>query len=53
METSDSSWCVLLPFGIAGNRTWLPSGVPHRLMEDDVYNGWFIPAGSMIMENTW
>ena len=22
-------------------------------MEDDVYNGWLIPAGSTIIENTW
>lgn len=28
-------------------------GVPHRLMEDDVYNGMFIPAGTMVVENLW
>jgi len=22
-------------------------------MEDDVYKGWFIPAGATVMENTW
>ena len=35
------------------NLTKLSSGAPHRLMEDDVFNGWFIPAGTTIMENTW
>ena len=30
-----------------------PVGVPHRLMEDDEYNGYFIPKGSMVMANTW
>ncbi|KAG6831246.1 hypothetical protein H0H87_005812 [Tephrocybe sp. NHM501043] len=29
-----------------------PSGVPHRSMEDDVYNGMFIPRGSIIIPNT-
>ncbi|KAI0757953.1 cytochrome P450 [Fomes fomentarius] len=30
-----------------------PVGVPHRLMEDDEYNGYFIPKGTMVMANTW
>ncbi|KAH9055190.1 cytochrome P450 [Lactarius vividus] len=30
-----------------------PLGVPHLLTEDDVYNGYFIPAGSMIFSNSW
>ncbi|KAJ7610297.1 cytochrome P450 [Mycena polygramma] len=30
-----------------------PMGVPHRLSEDDFYNGFHIPAGSMIMANQW
>ena len=28
-------------------------GTPHRLMEDDVYKGRFIPAGTTVMDNTW
>lgn len=31
----------------------LPIGVAHRLMEDDVYKGMFIPAGTTVMENIW
>ncbi|KAI0050256.1 cytochrome P450 [Auriscalpium vulgare] len=30
-----------------------PSGVPHASMEDDVYEGYFIPKGSMIIANAW
>ncbi|TFK36163.1 cytochrome P450 [Crucibulum laeve] len=30
----------------------LPEGVPHRAMEDDVYNGMFIPKGAIIIANT-
>ncbi|KAF8885538.1 cytochrome P450 [Gymnopilus junonius] len=30
----------------------LPIGVPHRLMEDDIYNGMFIPKGSTVIANT-
>ncbi|TQV93326.1 hypothetical protein V2A60_010245 [Cordyceps javanica] len=28
-----------------------PIGVPHRSIEDDVYNGYFIPAGSFVYAN--
>ncbi|KAJ8463001.1 hypothetical protein ONZ51_g10544 [Trametes cubensis] len=31
----------------------LPLSVPHRTIEDDVIDGYFIPAGSMILANTW
>ncbi|KAJ7151361.1 cytochrome P450 [Mycena crocata] len=31
----------------------IPLGVPHRAMEDDVYNGYFIPAGTTIIANQW
>ncbi|KIP12381.1 hypothetical protein PHLGIDRAFT_124262 [Phlebiopsis gigantea 11061_1 CR5-6] len=30
----------------------LPLGVPHRLMKDDVYNGYQLPAGSIVICNT-
>ena len=26
---------------------------PHRSTEDDVYNGYFIPKGSVILPNVW
>ncbi|GLB38520.1 putative cytochrome p450 [Lyophyllum shimeji] len=29
-----------------------PSGIPHRSMEDDIYNGMFIPKGSFVIANT-
>ncbi|KAG8894791.1 hypothetical protein FRC00_008434, partial [Tulasnella sp. 408] len=33
---------------------WNPSvntALPHRLMEDDIYNGYFIPAGTIVLVN--
>ncbi|KAF9553213.1 cytochrome P450 [Agrocybe pediades] len=30
-----------------------PVGVPHRLSEDDFYNGYFLPKDSMVMANQW
>ncbi|KAI5831456.1 cytochrome P450 [Schizophyllum commune Tattone D] len=30
-----------------------PLGLPHMTSEDDVYNGCFIPAGTIVMGNTW
>jgi cytochrome P450 len=30
-----------------------PTAFPHRLMEDDVYNGMFMPKGSLVVGNAW
>ncbi|KIY47782.1 cytochrome P450 [Fistulina hepatica ATCC 64428] len=30
-----------------------PNGVPHRLLEDDIYQGMRIPAGSFVIPNAW
>ncbi|KAI0050246.1 cytochrome P450 [Auriscalpium vulgare] len=30
-----------------------PLGVPHTSIEDDVYEGYFIPKGSLIVANAW
>ncbi|KZT64789.1 cytochrome P450 [Daedalea quercina L-15889] len=30
-----------------------PVGVPHRLSQDDYYNGYYLPAGCTIMANAW
>ena len=30
-----------------------PIGIPKRAMKDDVYKGYFIPAGATIVENVW
>lgn len=31
----------------------VPIGVPKRVMEDDTYNGYHIPAGATVIENVW
>ena len=31
----------------------LPIGSPKVIMEDDIYDGHFIPAGATIFENVW
>ncbi|EED79205.1 predicted protein [Postia placenta Mad-698-R] len=31
----------------------VPLSLPHRLMEDDVYNGMHIPKGSLVFGNVW
>lgn len=30
-----------------------PEGVPHRLTEEDVYEGYFLPKGSIVIVNNW
>jgi len=31
----------------------VPTGIPHRLSEDDVHEGHFMPKGSLIIPNLW
>jgi len=31
----------------------LPIAVPKRVMQDDVYRGYFIPAGATVIQNVW
>ncbi|KAF9526561.1 cytochrome P450 [Crepidotus variabilis] len=31
----------------------VPMALPHRLMQDDVYNDLFLPAGSIVLGNSW
>ncbi|TBU23575.1 cytochrome P450 [Dichomitus squalens] len=33
--------------------TPVPLGLPHRLMEDDVYRGMYIPRGTLVFGNNW
>ncbi|KAG1747595.1 cytochrome P450 [Suillus lakei] len=30
-----------------------PTGFPHRVTEDDIHDGYYIPKGSMILSNIW
>ncbi|KAJ7655820.1 cytochrome P450 [Mycena polygramma] len=33
--------------------TVTPTGVAHRVTEDDVHEGWFMPKGSLVIANIW
>lgn len=30
-----------------------PLGVPHRLLQDDVYEGYHLPRGTLVIANIW
>jgi cytochrome P450 len=34
-------------------RPVVPLGVPHKAMQDDIYEGYFIPAGASVFGNAW
>jgi hypothetical protein len=40
-------------FPIVKQLTFGPPAVPHRLTVDDMYEGYFLPAGSIVIGNTW
>ncbi|KAK7059541.1 cytochrome P450 [Favolaschia claudopus] len=31
----------------------VPLGLPHRLMQDDIYRGYYLPAGTIVLANSW
>ena len=33
--------------------TVTPLGIPHCMVEDDFFRGYFVPAGSMVIANSW
>lgn len=53
-------WHTIGPTGTY-NRTWrfcchwltFKLGIPHRVTEDDIHEGYFIPKGSVIIPNIW
>jgi hypothetical protein len=38
---------------ILSQQVVLPVGVPHVSIEDDIYEGYFIPKGTTFMVNAW
>ncbi|KAI0260736.1 cytochrome P450 [Gloeopeniophorella convolvens] len=44
----DALFCETLRWGVP-----VPLGLPHRLMQDDIYQGRLIPKGSLIFANIW
>ena len=42
-------YCLATLMEVLRWRPSAPLGVPHRLMVDDYYNGYFLPAGSLIV----
>lgn len=64
----DAIYKECLRYGLAAHSIWvglpehflpfrwnqpLPLGVPHLLTEDDTYNGYFLPAGTVVAANQW
>lgn len=39
--------------GLKKNICVCEEGAPHVLTQDDVYNGYFLPKGTMVLPNQW
>ena len=55
---TSKSWEIVLPLGISWQKlTSINSdssaGLPHALERDDIYNGYFIPKGTVVYPNQW
>ncbi|KAJ3538450.1 hypothetical protein NMY22_g5158 [Coprinellus aureogranulatus] len=52
----DEAQLPLLTAAVMESQRWAPVtpiGIPHRTTADDVYKGYFIPAGSVVIANQW
>jgi len=55
-EMSDRDSLVYIQAIVMESLRWipvLPLGIPHRLIEDDTYNGYFIPKGTVVIPNQY
>ena len=46
----------LLMAAVMESQRWapvIPIGIPHRTTEDDVFEGYFIPKGTVVIANQW
>lgn len=39
--------------GLKYNNCAYEEGAPHVLTQDDVYDGYFLPKGTMVLPNQW
>lgn len=53
MACSSAAQYVLLGFEFFGLNPIVASGVPHAVIKDDIYKGYYIPAGTVVVGNTW
>ena len=63
MVKESSHWNLVLPFGtrpfFSLSSSLLPSsdefteGIPHMSTNDDEYNGFYIPKGTIMIRNAW
>ena len=42
-------YCVAVLMEVVRWRPATPLGIPHRLTKDDYYDGYFLPAGSLVV----
>jgi len=55
-EMSDRDSLVYIQAIVMESMRWIPVtplGIPHRLTEDDSYNGYFIPKGTVVIANQY
>lgn len=52
MEARWTNWFVLLLVDYV-DYTETVLGIPHACSSDDIYKGYFIPKGAIVIGNTW
>lgn len=53
MGPSCTSRCDLTHFSVTISDALSILGLPHRVMEDDIYENYFIPKGTRVVANIW
>ncbi|KAL4249644.1 cytochrome P450 monooxygenase [Abortiporus biennis] len=52
-EVKDIPYLRALLMEVLRVRATVPLGFPHRLIEDDYYEGYFFPKGTLVIPNAW
>ncbi len=52
MEYGDARWFVVLFLLVVAGSQDISSGVPHATTQDDIYEGYLIPKGSVLLPST-
>jgi hypothetical protein len=52
VEYGDACWLVIPFFAGGGKSRQISAGVPHAPTQDDIYEGYLIPKGSVLLSSS-
>ena len=53
MAFGDTPWCVFIIIIIISTILTVHEGIPHMATNDDEYDGYYIPKGTILFGSAW